>query len=112
MTVVAYKPKISENAIDVHEAGDRPRKGRLGFDLGRDLEFSTEALRSYAYAAWEPVIYDAMVVAAALYGTGHQGQRAGQQRLGARHRVFLVAVHVDSGRHVGGAEQNQQRLLI
>ena len=66
MTVTAYKAKISEKAIDVVEAGRRPREGRIAFDLGRDLEFSTDALRSYAFASWEPVIYDAMVLAAAI----------------------------------------------
>ena len=66
MTVSAYNARISEKAIDVVEAGRRPRKGRIAFDLGRDLEFSTDALRSYAFASWEPVIYDAMVLAAAI----------------------------------------------
>jgi 7-cyano-7-deazaguanine synthase in queuosine biosynthesis len=66
MTVTAYKAKISERAIDVVEAGRRPRKGRIAFDLGRDLEFSTDGLRSYAFSSWEPVIYDAMVLAAAI----------------------------------------------
>jgi hypothetical protein len=66
MTVTAYKAKIPERAIDVVETGRRPRKGRIGFDLGRDLEFSAAALQSYAFARWEPVIYDAMIVAAAI----------------------------------------------
>jgi 7-cyano-7-deazaguanine synthase in queuosine biosynthesis len=66
MTVTAYKVTISENAIDVLEPGRRPRKGRIAFDLADDLEFSTDALRSYAFASWEPVIYDAMVLAAAI----------------------------------------------
>ncbi|MCR6734079.1 MAG: 7-cyano-7-deazaguanine synthase [Afipia sp.] len=66
MTVTAYKVTISENAIDVVEPGRRPRKGRIAFDLAHDLEFSTDALRSYAFASWEPVIYDAMVLAAAV----------------------------------------------
>jgi 7-cyano-7-deazaguanine synthase in queuosine biosynthesis len=66
MTITPYKPKISERAVDVVETGGRPRKGRIGLELNRDLEFSTDALRSYAFARWEPVIYDAMVVAAAV----------------------------------------------
>ena len=66
MTITAYTAKISQKAIDVVEPGDAPRRGRIAFDLGRDLEFSTEALRSYAFALREPVIYDAMVVAAAI----------------------------------------------
>jgi hypothetical protein len=66
MTVTAYKAKIPERAIDVAESGRRPRKGRIAFDLSRDLEFNTDALQSYAFARWEPVIYDAMIVAAAI----------------------------------------------
>ncbi len=66
MTVTAYETKIPEKAIDVVEAGRRPRKGRMAFDLGQDLKFSTEALQSYAFASWEPMIYDAMVVAATI----------------------------------------------
>jgi hypothetical protein len=66
MTVTPYNAKISEKAIDVIETGQRPRKGRIGLQLNRDLEFSTDALRSYIFARWEPMIYDAMVVAAAV----------------------------------------------
>jgi 7-cyano-7-deazaguanine synthase in queuosine biosynthesis len=66
MTVTAYKAKIPEKAIDVVEAGRRSRNGRIAFDLGRDLEFSTEAMQTYAFARWEPVIYDAMVLGAAV----------------------------------------------
>ncbi len=66
MTVTPCKAKISEKAIDVVETGRRPRKDRIGLELNRDVEFSTDALRSYAFARWEPVIYDAMVVAAAV----------------------------------------------
>lgn len=66
MTIHAYSPRIPEHAIDVVEAGGRPRKGRTSFDLGRDLRFSTVALESYAFARWEPLIYDAMMLAAAV----------------------------------------------
>jgi 7-cyano-7-deazaguanine synthase in queuosine biosynthesis len=61
-----YMPAI---AIDAVESKQRPRKGRIAFDLGRDVQFSTAGLESYAFARWEPLIYDAMVVAAAIeYG--------------------------------------------
>lgn len=62
----AYSPRIPEHLIDVVEAGGRARKGRTAFDLGRDLKFSTAALESYAFARWEPLIYDAMMLAAAI----------------------------------------------
>ena len=55
--------------IDVIEPGRRSRKGRIAFDLGRDVKFSTAGLESYAFASWQPVIHDAMVVAAVVeYG--------------------------------------------
>ena len=55
-----------EIAIDVVEPGGCARKGRVALDMGRDFSFSTERLESYAFAKWNPVIFDAMVVAAAV----------------------------------------------
>lgn len=58
-----------EIGIDVVEAGCRARKGRTALDLERDIKFSTAGLESYAFANWQPIIYDAMVLAAAIeYG--------------------------------------------
>jgi hypothetical protein len=66
MNVHAYSPRVPATAIDVVEPGRRPRKGRAAFDLGRDLRFSTAGLESYAFARWEPIIHDAMILAAAV----------------------------------------------
>ena len=64
--VAAYIPELS---IDVVESGRPARKGRTAFNLRSDVRFSTAGLESYSFARWEPVIYDAMVVAAAIeYG--------------------------------------------
>lgn len=61
--------RIPEKQIDVVESGRRAQKGRMVFNLDRDVAFSTDGIESYAFARWEPVIYDAMVVAAAIeYG--------------------------------------------
>lgn len=57
---------LPEIGIDVVEPGGCARKGRTTLDMGRDFSFSTERLESYAFAKWEPVIFDAMVVAAAV----------------------------------------------
>ena len=62
--------RIPERSIEVVENGGATPRGWVPFDLGRDFEFSTEALETYAFASWEPVIYDAMVVAAAIPLTG------------------------------------------
>jgi hypothetical protein len=65
MTAVAYKARVPAHAIDVVPSG-RARRGRSAFDLRENFICSTAALESYAFAQWEPVIYDAMVVAAAI----------------------------------------------
>jgi hypothetical protein len=61
-----HRPYIPAGDIDVIEPGLKARKGRIGLDLLNDINFSTEALESYAFARWEPVICDALVVAAAV----------------------------------------------
>lgn len=58
--------RIPELAIDIVEQGSKVRKGHRKLVLGKDIKFSTAGLESYAFARWEPVIYDAMVVAAAI----------------------------------------------
>lgn len=58
--------KIPEIGIDVIEPGKCARKGRAQLNMGSDFSFSTERLQSYAFANWDPVIFDAMVVAAAV----------------------------------------------
>lgn len=91
MIVTAFKAKIPERAIDVVEPGRKPRKGRLAFDLSRDLEFNTDALQSYAFARWEPMIYDAMVVAAAIEFADHSVKRP--TRGWARRIALRIPVH-------------------
>lgn len=61
--------KIPNREIDVIEPGRRVRKGCVPLHLVRDVNFSTKGLETYSFARWEPIIYDAMVVAAAIeYG--------------------------------------------
>ena len=52
--------------VDVVETGQRARRGRIACEIGGDLTFSTSHLESYCLAQWEPVIFDALVVAAAV----------------------------------------------
>ena len=66
MTAQAVHLRIPEREIDVIEPGRRCRTGRIAFAFGRDFTFSTATLESYAFARWEDVIFDAMVVAAAI----------------------------------------------
>ena len=65
MNLTPYKARVPVRTIDVVSSG-RARRGRSSFDVEKDFKFSTTALQSYAFARWEPVIYDAMVVAASV----------------------------------------------
>jgi hypothetical protein len=66
MNIHAYNVQVPEKNIDAIDPGRRLRKDHLGFDLKRDLEFSTRGIESFTFSRWQPVLYDAMVVAAAV----------------------------------------------
>jgi hypothetical protein len=52
--------------VDVLEDERSPADGRHACVIGRHIKFSTEALESYCFANWQPVVYDLLVLAAAL----------------------------------------------
>lgn len=87
----ARQPYIPEGSIDVVEPGLRARKGRVALDLVHDLAFSTEALQSYAFARWEAVICDALVVSAAVEYTDRAVKRP--QMGWARRLAVRIPVH-------------------
>lgn len=66
MNIADPRAQVPEAAIDVLAPGRRARRGRLPFRIGSDVTFSAEALRTYAFAPWEPAIYDLMLLAAAI----------------------------------------------
>lgn len=66
---VAEKNELSPRpllSVHVVEDGGGVRKDWMRCHLGRNIEFSTERLESYCVATWEPILYDALVVAAAV----------------------------------------------
>ena len=52
--------------IAVRDSEASPVAGSINCKLDQDIRFSTRALESYAFSRWEPLVYDAMVVAASL----------------------------------------------
>lgn len=65
------KPRTSRSPlpatkVDVVEPGRSPHNGWRACHLSRDIRFSTAALESYAFSTWEPLIFDAMLVAASV----------------------------------------------
>ncbi|MCY3965608.1 MAG: 7-cyano-7-deazaguanine synthase [Acidobacteria bacterium] len=56
----------TELRVDVLEAGSHASAGRVPCRIGRNLRFETAGLRSYCLGDWNPRIFDAFVVAAAV----------------------------------------------
>jgi 7-cyano-7-deazaguanine synthase in queuosine biosynthesis len=52
-------------AVHVAEPGTRTRRGAVRCEIDKNVSFSTESLESYFFARWEPLAYDALLVAAA-----------------------------------------------
>jgi len=82
--------KAPEAAIDLLERSSVPRPGRRGFPI-EAIGLSTASLETYAFADWEPVIYDAMIVAAAVE---YADRTVGRPARGWRRRFDIgVPVH-------------------
>jgi 7-cyano-7-deazaguanine synthase in queuosine biosynthesis len=52
-------------AVHVAEPETRTRRGAVRCEIDKNVSFSTESLESYFFARWEPLAYDALLVAAA-----------------------------------------------
>ena len=68
MSVEIKNELFSRPSIRVHvvESGTPTRKGWVSCHIGRNVDFSTERLESYCIAQWDPIVYDALLVAAAV----------------------------------------------
>jgi 7-cyano-7-deazaguanine synthase in queuosine biosynthesis len=52
--------------VNVLETNGRSRPGSVSCHIGEHLQFSAEPLASYFFAQWKPVIFDALLLAAAV----------------------------------------------
>jgi hypothetical protein len=84
----AHRPCLS---VHVTEPGVRTRKGSLSCQIGKQVEFSTASLESYFFAKWEPVAYDALLVAAAV----EFGDRTQRRPVYTWQREFELRIPVD-----------------
>jgi 7-cyano-7-deazaguanine synthase in queuosine biosynthesis len=59
---------LRSRRYDVVEEGTTAKRNAIACKIGKNdnISFSTEGLRSYCFAPWEPVIFDALLVAAAI----------------------------------------------
>jgi hypothetical protein len=52
--------------VSVIERGGSRRKDWVNCQIGENLQFSTDSLASYFFAKWEPIVFDTLLVAAAV----------------------------------------------
>ena len=66
MNAPAPQLELRETSVDVIEPGARARVGAVACELGRHIRFDTELLESFSSMNWQALVYDALVVAAAV----------------------------------------------
>jgi hypothetical protein len=66
MNMIAKFIELNELSVDVVEEGRHARKNTIACELGRNITFSTELLESFSSTNWQAIVYDALVVAAAV----------------------------------------------
>ena len=62
----AYDQEDTVTLVQVVEGGGRSRSGWIRCPIGANLAFSAEPLASYFFAEWEPIVFDALLLAAAV----------------------------------------------
>ncbi len=66
MNATAELLELNDLSVDVIEPGARARVGAVACELGRHVRFNTELLESFSSTNWQALVYDALVVAAAV----------------------------------------------
>lgn len=77
-------------SVDVFEEGSQPNPGAVPCFIGTNIKFSTTSLDSFCSSNWKPIIFDALVVAAAVEFCDRRKKRA-EMSWG---RVFLLKIPV------------------
>lgn len=58
--------QLPTTRVFVCEAGQRSHKGWLACEIGKEITFDTAGLECYCCSNWEPVVFDALLLAAAI----------------------------------------------
>lgn len=66
MTISDSTVELPEWRVDVIEPGGAARPGRIRCLIGSHIKLSVESLKAYCYADWNPIVFDALLVAAAV----------------------------------------------
>lgn len=94
---VASSMSSSDSVVVVHvaEPGVRTSNSALRCKIGKHVEFSTASLESYFFAKWEPIAWDALLLAAAVEFADRTKRRPAY----TWRRHFELRVPVHSPRH-------------
>jgi hypothetical protein len=92
-TTHSRSDQLSESALDIQvlETGVRPRSGALCCKIGEQVEFSTASLESYFFARWEPIAWDALLIAGAVEFADRTKRRPAYSW--QRHFTLRIPVH-------------------
>lgn len=65
-TPAEARPELPSILLEVVEAGARSKRGWLRCEINEHVKFNTADLETYCFARWEPVVFDTMLLAAAV----------------------------------------------
>lgn len=80
--------ELPELVVDVIEAGNVARPNAVACELERHIKFDTGILRTFASTKWETIVYDALVVAAAVEFCDRRRARR-EMVWGRKFRVYI-----------------------
>lgn len=82
---------LKELMVHVVEPGEKRRKGAVACQLEQNIQFNIAALESFSSKKWQPVVFDALVVAAVVEFCDRSLARSSMNW--GRRFVVLVPVH-------------------
>jgi hypothetical protein len=93
MRTSSRSDQLSESVLEiqVHESGVRPRSSALCCKIGEQVQFSTASLESYFFAKWEPIAWDALLIAGAVEFADRTKRRPAYRW--QRHFTLRIPVH-------------------
>ena len=91
LPAVAEELDLQELRVDVVEPHARGKRQWVRCEIGTDVQFKLEGLKSYCLSPWQPVVYDAFLLAAAVQFCDHVKRRP--RRGWARAIELRVPVH-------------------
>lgn len=91
INVIDMHSKCPEISVEVTETGQEPMNGWVACEIEKNIQFNPKALQSYFFSNWEPVIYDLLLLTAAVEFVDRYKPR--KNKIWPRILNLLVPVH-------------------